>query len=164
MTAADFLYSLESVLQSRRVAFSRAAAIAFVESCWELIADEAFLVAVTPLTRPQHHMEVNDRPTAARPRLEGIVPHTPPNSRRQSSASAHRPINFATFALRLTRLDPLWPTTRRPSPRLRPRLLHDKVLHLPLDHLPRLPHGLLPFLAPHPDDVQGVACRSQRVA
>lgn len=40
MTPSDFLQSLESVLQHRRVAFSRAAAIAFVESCWELIADE----------------------------------------------------------------------------------------------------------------------------
>ena len=40
MTPAHFLHSLESVLQSRRVAFSRAAAIAFVESCWELIEDE----------------------------------------------------------------------------------------------------------------------------
>jgi hypothetical protein len=40
MTPADFLRSLESVLQSRRVPFSRAAAIAFVESCWELIEDD----------------------------------------------------------------------------------------------------------------------------
>ena len=40
MTPADFLQSLESVLQSRRVSFSRAAAIAFVESCWELIEDD----------------------------------------------------------------------------------------------------------------------------
>jgi hypothetical protein len=40
MTPADFLHSLESVLQHRRVAFSRAAAIAFVESCWERIADD----------------------------------------------------------------------------------------------------------------------------
>ena len=40
MTPTDFLQSLESVLQHRRVAFSRAAAIAFVESCWELIADD----------------------------------------------------------------------------------------------------------------------------
>jgi hypothetical protein len=40
MTPADFLSSLESVLQHRRVAFSRAAAIVFVESCWELIADD----------------------------------------------------------------------------------------------------------------------------
>jgi len=40
MTPADFLQSLESVLQHRRVAFSRAAAIAFVESCWGLIADD----------------------------------------------------------------------------------------------------------------------------
>jgi len=39
LTPADFLHSLESVLQHRRVAFSRAAAIVFVESCWELIAD-----------------------------------------------------------------------------------------------------------------------------
>jgi len=40
MTPSDFLTSLESVLQHRRVAFSRADAIAFVESCWELIADD----------------------------------------------------------------------------------------------------------------------------
>jgi hypothetical protein len=40
MTLADFLQSLESVLQHRWLALSRAAAIAFVESCWELIADE----------------------------------------------------------------------------------------------------------------------------
>ncbi|HEY7328763.1 MAG TPA: hypothetical protein VH592_14065 [Gemmataceae bacterium] len=40
MTPSDFLQSQGSVLQHRRVAFSRAAAIAFVESCWELIADE----------------------------------------------------------------------------------------------------------------------------
>jgi hypothetical protein len=40
MTPADFLQALESVLQHRRVPFSRAAAIAFVESCWELIADD----------------------------------------------------------------------------------------------------------------------------
>jgi hypothetical protein len=40
MTPSDFLPSLESVLQHRRVSFSRAAAIAFVESCCELIADE----------------------------------------------------------------------------------------------------------------------------
>ena len=39
MTPADFLNSLESVLQSRRVPFSRADAVAF-ESCWELIADD----------------------------------------------------------------------------------------------------------------------------
>ncbi len=39
MTPADFLHSLESVLQHRRVEFSRAAAIAFVESCWDLIDD-----------------------------------------------------------------------------------------------------------------------------
>lgn len=40
MTPNDFLQSLESVLQHRRIAFSRAAAIVFVESCWELIADD----------------------------------------------------------------------------------------------------------------------------
>ena len=40
MTPTDFLHSLESVLQHRPVAFSRAAAIAYVESCWELIADD----------------------------------------------------------------------------------------------------------------------------
>jgi hypothetical protein len=40
MTPTDVLQSLESVLQHRRVAFSRAAAIAFVESCWELIAED----------------------------------------------------------------------------------------------------------------------------
>jgi hypothetical protein len=39
MRPSDFLASLESALQHRRVAFSRAA-IAFVESCWELIADD----------------------------------------------------------------------------------------------------------------------------
>jgi hypothetical protein len=39
MTPSDFLHSLESALQHRRVAFTRAAAIAFVESCWELIDD-----------------------------------------------------------------------------------------------------------------------------
>ncbi len=38
MTPADFLQSLESVLQHRRVAFSRAVAIAFAQSCWDLIA------------------------------------------------------------------------------------------------------------------------------
>jgi hypothetical protein len=35
-----FLRSLESVLQHRRIVFSRAEAIVFVESCWELIVDE----------------------------------------------------------------------------------------------------------------------------
>jgi hypothetical protein len=40
MTPADFLNSLEQVLQQRRLPFSRAAAIAFVESCWELIDDD----------------------------------------------------------------------------------------------------------------------------
>jgi len=40
MTPSEFLASLEIVLQHRRVAFSRAAAIAFVESCWELIEDK----------------------------------------------------------------------------------------------------------------------------
>jgi hypothetical protein len=40
MTESEFLQSLENVLQHRRIAFSRAAAIAFVESCWELIADD----------------------------------------------------------------------------------------------------------------------------
>jgi hypothetical protein len=39
MTPADFLQLLETVLRQRRVPFSRAAAIAFVESCWELIDD-----------------------------------------------------------------------------------------------------------------------------
>lgn len=39
LSAAGFLAMLESALQHRRVAFSRAAAIAFVESCWELIDD-----------------------------------------------------------------------------------------------------------------------------
>lgn len=39
MTPSDFLPMLESALQHRRIAFSRAAAIAFVESCWELIDD-----------------------------------------------------------------------------------------------------------------------------
>ncbi len=40
MGPTDFLSSLESVLQNPRVAFSRATAIIFVESCWELIADD----------------------------------------------------------------------------------------------------------------------------
>jgi hypothetical protein len=40
MTPSDFLTQLESILQHRRVSFSRAAAIAFVESCWELIEDD----------------------------------------------------------------------------------------------------------------------------
>ena len=40
MTPSEFLQSLESVLHHRRIAFSRAAAIIFIESCWELIADE----------------------------------------------------------------------------------------------------------------------------
>jgi hypothetical protein len=40
MTPTDFLHSLETVLQHRRVSFARAAAIAFVESCWELIEDD----------------------------------------------------------------------------------------------------------------------------
>jgi hypothetical protein len=39
MTPTDFLHSLEEVLRQRRLPFSRAAAIAFVESCWELIDD-----------------------------------------------------------------------------------------------------------------------------
>jgi hypothetical protein len=39
MSPADFLHSLEEVLRQRRLPFSRAAAIAFVESCWELIDD-----------------------------------------------------------------------------------------------------------------------------
>jgi hypothetical protein len=39
MIPTDFLQSLESALQHRRVRYSRAAAFAFVESCWELIAD-----------------------------------------------------------------------------------------------------------------------------
>ena len=40
MTPADFLQALERILQHRRIALSRAATIAFVESCWELIADD----------------------------------------------------------------------------------------------------------------------------
>lgn len=40
MTTSEFLQSLESVLHYRHLAFSRAAAIAFIESCWELIADD----------------------------------------------------------------------------------------------------------------------------
>jgi hypothetical protein len=40
MKPTDFLHSLESVLQHRRIAFSRGTAIAFVESCWELIDDD----------------------------------------------------------------------------------------------------------------------------
>jgi hypothetical protein len=39
MTPTDFLQSLESVLQHRRVAFSRAALQMFVESAWPLIDD-----------------------------------------------------------------------------------------------------------------------------
>ncbi|HTU18972.1 MAG TPA: hypothetical protein VMG10_13005 [Gemmataceae bacterium] len=39
MTPTDFLQLLDSILRQRRVAFSRAAAIVFVESCWELIDD-----------------------------------------------------------------------------------------------------------------------------
>ncbi len=39
MTPTDFFHMLESILQQRRIPFSRAAAIAFVESCWELIDD-----------------------------------------------------------------------------------------------------------------------------
>jgi hypothetical protein len=39
MTPSDFLHSLECVHQHRRVSFSRAT-IAFVESCWEPIADD----------------------------------------------------------------------------------------------------------------------------
>jgi hypothetical protein len=40
MTAAQFLQALEQVLRQRRLPFSRAAAIAFVESCWQLIDDD----------------------------------------------------------------------------------------------------------------------------
>jgi hypothetical protein len=40
MTPADFLHILEEVLRQRRLPFSRAAAITFVESCWELIDDD----------------------------------------------------------------------------------------------------------------------------
>ncbi|HEY7327059.1 MAG TPA: hypothetical protein VH592_05440 [Gemmataceae bacterium] len=40
MTPPDFLHSLESVLQYRRLWFSRDAASALVESCWKLIADD----------------------------------------------------------------------------------------------------------------------------
>ena len=39
MTPTDFLHLLEDVLRQRRLPFSRGAAIAFVESCWELIDD-----------------------------------------------------------------------------------------------------------------------------
>jgi hypothetical protein len=39
MTPADFLHVLEKVLRQRRIPFSRATAIAFVASCWELIDD-----------------------------------------------------------------------------------------------------------------------------
>jgi hypothetical protein len=38
--APDFLRLLESTLQPRRVAFSRAALIAFVESAWPLVEVE----------------------------------------------------------------------------------------------------------------------------
>jgi hypothetical protein len=85
MTPTDFLQSLESVLQHRRVAFSRAAAIAFVESCWQLIEDdpdvwfwsERFIgvgaveagraprIAVaTPCTRPRMGGKCSSRSTA----------------------------------------------------------------------------------------------------
>ncbi len=38
MTPIDFLHLLEEVLlRQRRLPFSRAAAIAFAENCWELI-------------------------------------------------------------------------------------------------------------------------------
>jgi hypothetical protein len=40
VTPTEFLHSLENILQHRRVSFSRAAAIAFLESCWELISDD----------------------------------------------------------------------------------------------------------------------------
>jgi hypothetical protein len=40
MTLVDFLHSLEEVLRQRRLSFSLAAAIALVESCWELIEDD----------------------------------------------------------------------------------------------------------------------------
>jgi hypothetical protein len=40
MNPQEFLASMENILQHRRIAFERAAAIAFVESCWELIEDE----------------------------------------------------------------------------------------------------------------------------
>ncbi len=39
MIPTDFLHLLESVLRQRRLPFSRATAIAFTESCWELIDD-----------------------------------------------------------------------------------------------------------------------------
>lgn len=39
MTPSDFLAQLESVLQHRRIAFSRAALLAFVEAAWPLIED-----------------------------------------------------------------------------------------------------------------------------
>jgi hypothetical protein len=39
MTQAEFLGTLEEVLLQRRISFSRAAVIAFVESCWPLIED-----------------------------------------------------------------------------------------------------------------------------
>ena len=43
MTPTDFLHSLESVLRQRRLPFSRAAEIAFVESFWELIDDDPYV-------------------------------------------------------------------------------------------------------------------------
>jgi hypothetical protein len=39
MTQADFLQALEEVLRQRRISFSRAAAMMFVECCWPLIED-----------------------------------------------------------------------------------------------------------------------------
>lgn len=40
MTHADFLTALEHQLQLRGIAFSRAALVVFVESCWPLIEDD----------------------------------------------------------------------------------------------------------------------------
>jgi hypothetical protein len=37
---SDFLHLLEQVLRQRRLPFSRASAIAFVESAWPLIEDD----------------------------------------------------------------------------------------------------------------------------
>jgi hypothetical protein len=40
MGQTDFLHALEQVLRQRRLPFSRASAIAFAESCLELIDDD----------------------------------------------------------------------------------------------------------------------------
>jgi hypothetical protein len=41
ITTSDFLHLLEQVLCQRRLPFSRASAIAFVEAAWPLIEDDS---------------------------------------------------------------------------------------------------------------------------